>query len=154
MFLKIAVFAFQVLFVMGGYYTLDDELPDETSITKYLKRETEVSCLLQCERDKQCDRIMFKVQNKQMRNGECWFVKQNTTDKGGEMQTLKKDRSIKSYKKVQKYVDFLLLSFLYSIKFTHQYLRRQVFLSKYYDQRLRSFYRQVIIIKTQFLLLR
>lgn len=99
MFLKIAVFAFQVLFVMGGYYTLDDELPDETSITKYLKRETEVSCLLQCERDKQCDRIMFKVQNKQMRNGECWFVKQNTTDKGGEMQTLKKDRSIKSYKK-------------------------------------------------------
>ncbi|XP_057309791.1 uncharacterized protein LOC130647822 [Hydractinia symbiolongicarpus] len=96
-FLKIAVFTLQILFVWGGYYTLDDELPDG-GVTKYFKNCTEVSCLLQCEREKQCDRIMFKLHNKQMRNGECWFVK-NTTDKGEEMQTLKKDKSIKSYQK-------------------------------------------------------
>ncbi|XP_057316573.1 uncharacterized protein LOC130657602 [Hydractinia symbiolongicarpus] len=95
---EIAVAAFQILFVRGGYYTQDDELPDG-GVTKYLKRETKVSCLLKCDRDKNCDNIMFKLENKEVRNGECWFVKNNATDTAEDIQKLKKDIAIEGYKK-------------------------------------------------------
>ncbi|XP_057316547.1 uncharacterized protein LOC130657575 [Hydractinia symbiolongicarpus] len=94
---EIAVAAFQILFVRCGYYTQDDELPDG-GVTKYLKRETKISCLLKCERDEDCDNIMFKLQNKEMMNGECWFVKKNATDTAEEIQKLKKDKAIEGYK--------------------------------------------------------
>ncbi|XP_057299898.1 uncharacterized protein LOC130630426 [Hydractinia symbiolongicarpus] len=98
-FLKLLVVAFLITLVVGDLYTPDDELP-KGGITKYLKGETEVSCLLQCERDQQCDNAMFKSKNKQMRRGDCWFVKMNATDQGEEMQMLKTDEAITSYKKV------------------------------------------------------
>lgn len=95
----IAVAAVQILFVRGGLYSLEDQLP-VGGITKYLKAINEVSCLLQCERDKDCDSVMFKLQNDQTRNGECWFVRTDATDKGAELQRLKEEKSIKNYKKV------------------------------------------------------
>ncbi|XP_057316191.1 uncharacterized protein LOC130657234 [Hydractinia symbiolongicarpus] len=94
---EIAVAAFQILFVRCGYYTQDDELPDG-GVTKYLKRETKISCVLKCERDEDCDNIMFKLQNKEMMNGECWFVKKNPTDTAEDIQELKKDKAIEGYK--------------------------------------------------------
>lgn len=97
--LKFAVMSFQIILVVGDLYTPDDELP-KGGITKYLKGETEVSCLLQCERDQQCDNVMFELKNKQMMRGDCWFVKRNATDKGEEMQKLKAVKAMTSYKKV------------------------------------------------------
>ncbi|XP_057303158.1 uncharacterized protein LOC130640656 [Hydractinia symbiolongicarpus] len=94
-FFLLGLAAIQITFVGTALYTPDEEIPDG-SITKYFKGKTEISCLLQCERDEQCDRVIFKLQNKQMRNGECWFVETNT----GSIQKLKKDKSIKSYKKI------------------------------------------------------
>lgn len=91
--------AIQITFVGSALYTPDDELPDG-SVTKYFKGKTKISCMLLCEGDKQCDRVIFKLQNKQMGNGECWFVETSTGSMEEEIQTLKKDESIKSYKKI------------------------------------------------------
>lgn len=96
--LIITIAALRIIYVEGGIYTPDDSLPDGV-ITKYLKGKTEASCLLQCERDEQCDKTMFKMKNKQSRSGECWFVKKVSNGTKDEVKKLKQDISIRSFKK-------------------------------------------------------
>ncbi|XP_057316429.1 uncharacterized protein LOC130657461 [Hydractinia symbiolongicarpus] len=92
--------ACQIFHVEAGIYTPHENLPDGV-ITKYLKGKTEVSCLLQCERDGKCDEAMFKLNDKQRRSGECWFVmKKISNDTKNEIKDMRQDKSIKSFKKL------------------------------------------------------
>lgn len=84
---------------MAGWYISDDKLPDG-GVTKYLKQITEVSCLLQCERDEECDNAIFRLRSKENRLGDCGFVKKDVPDKDGEMQTLQQNEPMSGYKRV------------------------------------------------------
>ncbi|XP_057290414.1 uncharacterized protein LOC130613104 [Hydractinia symbiolongicarpus] len=97
--LIVTIGVLRIIYIKGGIYTPDDSSPDGV-ITKYLKGKTEVSCLLQCERDEQCDKTMFKMKNKQSRSGECWFVKEVSNGTKDEVKKLKQDILIKSFKKL------------------------------------------------------
>lgn len=98
--LKITVAAFQINLVRAGWYISDDKLPDG-GVTKYLKQITEVSCLLQCERDEECDNAIFRLRSKENRLGDCGFVKKDVPDKDGEMQTLQQNEPMSGYKRVR-----------------------------------------------------
>lgn len=100
-FLNIAIIATQILFVTTSFYIEEEELPSG-SITKYFNWKTNVECLLQCETNQNCNNALFKLQNVKMRNGECWLVKNDTSDETKEIEKLKNDKLIKSYKKAQR----------------------------------------------------
>ncbi|XP_057316217.1 uncharacterized protein LOC130657256 [Hydractinia symbiolongicarpus] len=89
----------QIIYVKGGHYTSHEDLSDGV-ITKYLKGKTKVSCVLQCERDEQCDEAMFRLNDKQRRSGECWFVKKISNNGKVDTGKFKQDKSIKSFKKL------------------------------------------------------
>lgn len=88
----------QIIIIEGGIYKADDNLPNGV-VTKYFKCKSEVSCVLQCERDGDCGRIIFKLRNQQMRSGECWFVKLNTTEMSEVGRNLEKDEPLKVLKR-------------------------------------------------------
>ncbi|XP_057310195.1 uncharacterized protein LOC130648173 [Hydractinia symbiolongicarpus] len=62
-----------------------------------------VTCLLLCENEKLCDRAMFKKRLDQ--HGDCWLIQENTTDAGEEMQRLREDESIESFKTLLRKMD-------------------------------------------------
>lgn len=81
--------------LQGKFYTSIDELPYGI-IIKQLQEMSIVTCLLLCENEKLCDRAMFKKRLNQ--RGDCWLIQENTTDAGEEMQRLREDESIESFK--------------------------------------------------------
>ena len=69
------VFTFFLKLIQCGLYTASDQTLDKDDIEEVISNQSEVSCILHCERDENCTRIGYQLNKENVDVGNCLLVK-------------------------------------------------------------------------------